>query len=52
MYSDQYTGSDKENKKKQYIQRLPFFTLVKRVYDERDEVNEQLKGQMETVKEM
>lgn len=51
VYSDQYTGSDEDRKKKRYIQRLPFFTLVKRVYDERDEKNEHLNAQLEHVKE-
>ena len=51
VYSDQYTGSDQDKSKRRYIQRLPFFTLVKRVYDERDETNEKLNQQLEQVKE-
>lgn len=33
-----------------FIQRLPYFILVKRVYDERHEQTEELKEQLDIVK--
>jgi hypothetical protein len=33
-----------------YIQRLPYFILVKRVYDERHGLTEELKEQLDIVK--
>ncbi len=53
MYSDQYTGSQLEgaaSEAARFIQRIPFFTLVKRVYDERDETAEELRDQLDAVK--
>ena len=52
IYSDELTGvTDSSNKGNGgFIQRLPYFILVKRVYDERHELTEELKEQLDIVK--
>ena len=50
VYSDQYTGSDKLKAKNRYIQRVPYYTLVKRIFGERDDNNVQLSEQLDVVK--
>lgn len=54
VYSDELTGvsenSEKGKEGTSYIQRLPFFVLVRRVYDDRSELTEELKDQLEIVK--
>lgn len=51
VYSDQYTAGAADNEPSQCIQRVPYFTLVRTVYDERDERNEKLTEQLDIVKE-
>ena len=63
VYSDKLTGSHTSQSEQnlqrtsqsqtstaQYIERIPYFTLVKRVFTERDETAEILSQQLETVK--
>ena len=53
IYSDELTGvtdSSGESEGGGLIQRLPYFILVKRVYDERHEQMEELKEQLDIVK--
>ena len=52
VYSDQYTGtrSDKASSPRGYIQKLPYFKLMRKVDDERDEKAEQLQEQLDVVK--
>ena len=51
VYSDQYTGTDKKGSgSHKYIQRLPYYVLVKRIFGERDETNKELSEQLEIVK--
>ena len=49
IYSDQYTAG-KADDPTRYIQKIPYFILVKRVYDERDERNDNLEEQLNMVK--
>ncbi|XP_076436241.1 uncharacterized protein LOC143275834 [Babylonia areolata] len=54
IYSDELTGVTDTSDKSSgggYIQRLPYFILVKRVYDERHELTEELKEQLDIVKQ-
>ena len=54
MYSDQYTGKQHDahdDSDGGFIQRVPYFTLIRRVYRDRDDKSEQLTQQLETVKE-
>ncbi|XP_041369445.1 uncharacterized protein LOC121383457 [Gigantopelta aegis] len=52
VYSDELTSSEnKDEKEEEYIQRIPYFVLVKRVYSERHETGEELKEQLDVVKE-
>lgn len=53
VYSDELTGmadTSGETDGGGYIQRLPYFVLVKRVYNERHELTEELTEQLEIVK--
>ena len=53
VYSDELTGVTDTSGKVEgggYIQRLPYFILVRRVYDERHELTEELKEQLDIVK--
>ncbi len=54
VYSDQYTSSvpDETSRENEagFIQRLPYFTLVRRVYHERDEKAGKLTEQLDIVK--
>lgn len=54
VYSDELTGVSENNEKggepSGYIQRLPYFVLVKSVYDERHDLTEELKEQLDIVK--
>ena len=52
MYSDELTGTN-ENQgggDVSFIQRLPYFYLVRQVYNERHELTEELKEHLEIVK--
>ncbi|KAK7494886.1 hypothetical protein BaRGS_00013765 [Batillaria attramentaria] len=55
VYSDELTGVSESGENggegTSYIQRLPFFVLVKRVYDDRHDLTEELKEQLDIVKE-
>ena len=55
VYSDQYTGKQHDahddDNDDGFIQRVPYFTLIRRVYRDRDDKSEQLTQQLETVKE-
>ena len=55
VYSDQYTGKQHDahddDNDDGFIQRVPNFTLIRRVYRDRDDKSEQLTQQLETVKE-
>ncbi|XP_012934651.1 uncharacterized protein LOC101853915 [Aplysia californica] len=52
VYSDELTGSAESQGvgDSGYIQRLPYFSLVRQVYNERHEFTEELKEQLEIVK--
>ncbi|XP_077992401.1 uncharacterized protein LOC144446500 isoform X2 [Glandiceps talaboti] len=65
IYSQEYTSSteqttkyspttnklqDKKSEEHMFIQRVPFFTLIHRIYDQRNEEADKLKDQMEKVK--
>ena len=52
VYSDELTGTVASPGLGEgaYIQRLPYFYLVKQVYNERHEFTEELKEQLEIVK--
>ena len=52
VYSDELTSSEnKDDSEPTYIQRIPYFVLVKRVYSERHDIGEELKEQLDVVKE-
>ncbi|KAL8603228.1 hypothetical protein ACOMHN_046234 [Nucella lapillus] len=54
VYSDELTGVTDTSEKGEgggFIQRLPYFILVKRVYEERHELTEELKEQLDIVKQ-
>ena len=55
VYSDQYTGKQHDvhddGNDDGFIQRVPYFTLIRRVYRDRDNKSEQQTQQLETVKE-
>ena len=49
IFSDNLTGAcDTEGT---FIQRIPYFTIAKRIYSERDETAEELLEKLEVVKE-
>ena len=50
VYSDQLTGTEKGSSKEKYIERLPYYILVKRIFGERDATNLELSQQLDTVK--
>ncbi|ELU04076.1 hypothetical protein CAPTEDRAFT_225603 [Capitella teleta] len=49
VYSERYTGSSKANSS-QYIQRLPFFSIVQRESTKKDEKDAELSEKLEVVK--
>ncbi|XP_046362334.2 uncharacterized protein LOC124139364 [Haliotis rufescens] len=53
VYSEELTGSSEkeEEEEARYIQRIPYFLLVQRVYKERHAQGDELKEQLDVVKE-
>lgn len=51
VYSDELTGTAESHgcENHEYIQRLPYFSLVKQVYKERHKVADELREQLDTV---